>query len=769
MVSAESPKLVDVLIDRIRANGVRLDGWARPAAILWTDPQHQWTSLVPGLIQTMPELLVLGAYDPEQRTGPAIWLRCVVDGTLDVGLGLEQSIPVIYLPGIGRQDLRSEDIDWAIEPLLELVFRGTMWLHPSGRDWTVSAFLASMDIEVGRDSDTGRALMRALPELFSEPLSSLGERRWGREDLDRMIQPDPVRDLLRWMDAPEAMRQEAIPERWEVLCDWSRARLGFDPQNDGDLRAAELMGTGAGTWAQVWDRYKDSPESYPRIVELLRRAKPHSLVIDPSRWPEVNDQEEAVVREELQRIVSLPHDQLCLELSDLAKRHQVRKDWVWAKLGFAPMAQVLPLLDEIASQVKTSFGGPDITAMANHYMTQAWRVDALVWQAMAMTDVADESLLQAVIHALVSVWLDDSARTFQQLLLSSGIPRTNQEVVVKDGECLVFIDGLRYDVGKTLADRLNRSGYQANLAYRWAALPTVTATAKPAVTPVAHAIVGQILGDDFSPEFADTGLAVNADRLRTAIRNQEFQLIGNDFATAPETANARGWAELGDIDTQGHNLQERFARLLEEEIDRIVLKIQTLLDAGWETVRLVTDHGWLWLPGGLPKVTLPKYLTQSRWSRCAVIAGDSRVDALVAPWHWNEALFYATPPGIACFSASLSYAHGGLSIQECLTPDMVITRGVNRAVAPTIRTVTWRGMRCFVEAGVPSAPTWADLRLDGPQGPSVVTARKPLDRDGTVNLLVADDQYENADLVLVLLDEQGSVSRMQRTKVGVSS
>ncbi len=39
-------------------------------------------------------------------------------------------------------------------------------------------------------------------------------------------------------------------------------------------------------------------------------------------------------------------------------------------------------------------------------------------------------------------------------------------------------------------------------------------------------------------------------------------------------------------------------------------RIEALLGAGWREVRVVTDHGWLWLPGGLPKVDLPKYLTR---------------------------------------------------------------------------------------------------------------------------------------------------------------
>ena len=33
-------------------------------------------------------------------------------------------------------------------------------------------------------------------------------------------------------------------------------------------------------------------------------------------------------------------------------------------------------------------------------------------------------------------------------------------------------------------------------------------------------------------------------------------------------------------------------------------RITELLAAGWKRVRVVTDHGWLLLPGGLPKIDL---------------------------------------------------------------------------------------------------------------------------------------------------------------------
>ena len=50
-----------------------------PAAVLWTDADGQWRPVVEQLRPLMPELLTLGDYDAATRTGPAIWLRCVIE------------------------------------------------------------------------------------------------------------------------------------------------------------------------------------------------------------------------------------------------------------------------------------------------------------------------------------------------------------------------------------------------------------------------------------------------------------------------------------------------------------------------------------------------------------------------------------------------------------------------------------------------------------------------------------------------------------------
>ena len=338
-----------------------------------------------------------------------------------------------------------------------------------------------------------------------------------------------------------------------------------------------------------------------------------------------------------------------------------------------------------------------------------------------------------------------------------------------ENSCVLFSDGLRYDLAQRLAVRLEGRDCRVAVNHRWAAVPTVTATGKPAVAPVADTIVGAELEEDFGARFKQGDRPANAANLRRAIEKRGYQILGSGEFDGPMAHPARGWLEYGDIDSLGHNLNGRLARQIDEELDRLAGRITGLLGSGWESVRVVTDHGWLLVPGGLPKVNLPKHLTESRWARCAVISGDSTPDVPRFPWHWNNAETFATAPGISCFNKSEEYAHGGLSVQECLTPDLLVERSGETADHATIDSITWRGMRCQIQATASGAGISADLRLRSHAGESVVAAYKAIEEDGWVSLVLDGDEHEEAQLALVLLDESGDVLAHRATRVGENS
>ncbi len=122
-------KISDCLKETLRGAAVfNPDIQSAPACILWPDRDRQWEPAIPPLLKELPELAVLGEYAPEKRSGPAIWLRCAIAGRAgDVSLPADRP-PILYLPGVGRQDLRAvENCPDSLKPLAELQYRGVIW------------------------------------------------------------------------------------------------------------------------------------------------------------------------------------------------------------------------------------------------------------------------------------------------------------------------------------------------------------------------------------------------------------------------------------------------------------------------------------------------------------------------------------------------------------------------------------------------------------------------------------------------------------------
>ena len=155
MTSTSPATVYGVLLKALRAASAhnRSDVVA-PAAIPWTDKKRRWEAVVPWLRRELP-LLTLGSYAPEELTGPAIWLRCLVAGALSE-TELPEGTPVVYLPGFGRADLRAvEDCPPEVRPLAELQYRGVFFTHRNARDWTPVGFLQNrLGIKVSEDAAT---------------------------------------------------------------------------------------------------------------------------------------------------------------------------------------------------------------------------------------------------------------------------------------------------------------------------------------------------------------------------------------------------------------------------------------------------------------------------------------------------------------------------------------------------------------------------------------------------------------------------------------
>ena len=751
------------------------DGVSTPVALLWTDADGQWKPLLPALQKVLPQLYLLGPYAPDERQGPVIWLKCIVDRTLPDVAPEEGVVPILYLPNVGRQELRAvADCDSMLQPLIELQYRGAVWHQRNGRDWTVEAFLTSDDsiaLDIARDRRTRDAMLRALPLLAQEPIASLRGQRLDADDFDRLAISDPVRDLLMWMSDTEGFEERSDGERWSTFRDVCAREFGFDPDSGGIRAATDALTEGGDKWDEVWQRFCDSPRLYVGVSASLRVARPKDLLglINQSRWPNINEEQESKLQRELEGIAEVTHGDACDKIAALDEEHLERRRWVWAELGESPFALALEPLGRLARAAKRTLGGSTVEALISEYVADGWRCDLAAIEALTSLKAGTEhNLVTRVVRALYEPWLDRCAVRFQEFLSADEAdPSKLVTAIEADADtCILFTDGLRFDLGMMLQKRLESRSIKTRLYHRIAPIPTVTSTAKPLASPVHSACSGSSDAEYFYPVVSDDGRQANAARLRDVMVHQGVEVLKDGETRMALGSEAGAWTEMGKIDSRGHSLGADLVRQIGPEIDSIVDRIDALLNAGWSKVRVVTDHGWLLLPGGLPKIDLPPYLVETKWARCAAIKGESTPSVPTYPWYWNPVLRIASPPGIGAFRVNTEYAHGGISLQECVIPDLIVERG-EAAVSAAITTINWRGMRCRVDVDTNASGISVDLRLNWKQPSSSIAATsKELTETGKVSLAVSDDSHEGAAASVVLVDQAGRVLDYRATTVG---
>jgi hypothetical protein len=127
----------------------------------------------------------------------------------------------------------------------------------------------------------------------------------------------------------------------------------------------------------------------------------------------------------------------------------------------------------------------------------------------------------------------------------------------------------------------------------------------------------------------------------------------------------------------------------------------------------------------------------------------------------------AFAPGVSSFIAGADYAHGGLSLQECLVPMLdLVVESPAAAAQVTIKSVTWKGLRCVVEVDSASVGLTVDVRTKPALATSsLVASVKPLE-GGKASVAVAEDDNLGAAAVVVILAADGQVLQKQATTVG---
>lgn len=759
----------DALVKAIRTTcKYNHDDLVAPSAILWPDEERQWERVIPFLRNEL-SILTLGIYSPKDRIGPAYYLRCMVARTLEEDKIPESETPIIYLPGISKQAIRAiKECPSELQPLAELQYRGALWVQKNGRDWTVPAFIQAtyggLAIEISSDQTTKAALQRSLLKLLDEPLEKLKKAAPLRSAFfDALLASDEHKNILEWLEKPDEYPMKVSKEEWQAFCNICKAKYQFDPERDGPISAVQRLSLGENEWSLVWARYKEAPNNYPGLPDLLRRAGPQQTSFEKSEyWPQENEDAEQQLLQELTNLDNTDDIASQNRLIELEKTNGIRREWVWSRLGETPLANSLEHLSKLSNLVKIPLTEDTIEKLINSYFNWGWEADAqFILAIQKVTKQAHSEAVRKAARTIYEPWLRNSAEKFQHLV-SLGNYSHQYLDFPEEGTCILFIDSLRMDIGQKLAKELCTLGYNAIVEPFLAALPTITATAKPAILDFRNYLTGE-RGKKLYPQLKSKNNPLTAQDYRDLLSNNGFQILGDGDLGDPL---GYAWTEIGAIDNYGHEHGWRMVYQINNEIDIIAERVQLLLDYGWIKVIIVTDHGWLLLPGSMTKDPLPEHLTAMRKGRCAELLADANIDHLKVPWYWDSNVMVAISPGINCFEAGKEYEHGGVSLQECVTPKIIVTKR-NDFRRISISDINWRGLRFSAILDNANPRMFVDIRLRaGDINSSIVTSKSSPDDTGFVSLLVSDEDKIGKQAFIVVESSDGILLLQADTVIG---
>jgi len=277
-------------------------------------------------------------------------------------------------------------------------------------------------------------------------------------------------------------------------------------------------------------------------------------------------------------------------------------------------------------------------------------------------------------------------------------------------------------------------------------------------------IAGELVaGEKLTPR-TKSGALATITALRSILNDKGFSVL-SDSETGDPTHSA--WTDCGDIDTEGHNKGAALPAVLDRELEKIRDRAIELLDAGWQQVRIVTDHGWLLLPGKLRKTELKPGLTEVKKGRCAELRADAETDYPVVRWFWDRNIRIALAPGASCFEEGKEYEHGGLSPQETVVPEIVVKIGATRSKGIEIGRIRWAGLICKVHVDGAEGYT-VDIRLRPADAePKITTGSRTINIEGDASLTMNGDNYEGKEAWLVVLDSQNSPVAQRGVRIGL--
>lgn len=414
----------------------------------------------------------------------------------------------------------------------------------------------------------------------------------------------------------------------------------------------------------------------------------------------------------LERIQSWQErEQVLTDLKSLNDDILQRAEGYWAQRGVVPgwraLKEAVNVILSAETGVEKSEGLTKPASFVQAYVEDWWQVDQEYrhYQMRSDTSANLGELTKWVDHFYEYFLEQVNIRWTESLFKSSTWPPANtspaaheasESLWIGEGRKAIFIvDALRFELAKELEGQLQ--GRMVSLSHWIAALPTITPIGMSGLVPCANKRrIDWENGWKITLEDFEKNLAEKSGRT-TWMEHDIANMISLPLHKwlQPDTEAPEGNQTLivfsDELDAWGETASELSVGAFSDLLQEIVRGVRKALDMGYETVHVVTDHGFLLLGEVAEhgKIELKEEAPLKVAHRYLIGRALPATEGLLRyPVFGSNDLVGWYPPGIACFKVGgrYNFAHGGLSLQEVIIPYLQVQQDVTR-VAVGVRLV----------------------------------------------------------------------------------
>ena len=692
--------------------------------VIWCDPQRNWKKLLElSLEETenklwadeIHELVLRNRFFREPPTPRVIWLpvdRNDIGYFMVYALQAEQILQISIAEALDEfgVDLPVDQIQ-AIEPILPA--HALQWIDYPLSFWKEKFSVGEVKVSLVDDE--------TILSILASPGKTLSE--WITPDrlpiLNRRVVDDfGLPPLYEEKIPPDLSSVDA--ETWRVrstaamLVTEADAALPANPPGDQEKvihnqaardRTLKLLSLWQNKFDQV-EAFEELAARADSISTLQYWAKNLPEVPSPLSSPAVETIRFQIEIENLARLESF--EDLGNYLGHHIDTYRLHANGFWGKrarkrIGWSVLVNLAESSLTIKQQAGVEKQWLKLLDATSWFVDYGWRVDWIGEQLFKENDNIPGALIgvRAKLRQAYLRHLDRVNTAFADLISKSSINKNLPypyeyagvqlakmiQTLPKQPIAVVITDACRYDLGCRLVEVLNQTEptCRADVVPACAPVPTITPLGMTFALPgIAEQVHVQMVDNPVQPwlitaEHFAGNLAEAAQRREWLkqnykVKDQAFlsidQVLNSD---SPETISSKTLGRMvfifGDELDDHEGVLKPFG--LDSVIDRYASLIRRLQSGGYNTIFLVTDHGFFhWEPAPDEKDgTKPD--GEILWkSRRAVVGHNLKHNTAVQTAIPNSDLECCVPRSVNSFKTygGLGFFHGGLTLQEWIIP-----------------------------------------------------------------------------------------------------